>query len=76
MAILVRMRKAAEGLEAGVDASVSPEKAKELQEAGLAWVTGGDPADFENHGIVADDNVGPSSTDTAVLRDSGNAQGG
>lgn len=58
MAILVRMKGDHGTLWKGEDAAVTPEEARELQSNGFAWITGGDPFDFEAHGLTADSDVG------------------
>lgn len=57
MSIHIRMKEAHEGLRVGEDACVSGELAKQLQADGKAWITGGDPQDFETYGLEADTEV-------------------
>lgn len=57
MAIYVRMKESHEGFRVLEDVSLSGAVAKQFQLEGKAWVTGGDPADFEAHGLQADLDV-------------------
>jgi len=59
MPIHIRMKHDHEGYRAGEDLVVPGNEAKALKEEGHAWVTGGDPEDFQAFNLEACADVGP-----------------
>lgn len=59
MTVHVRLREAWMTHRVGEDLALDGATAKFLQAEGKAWITGGDTAEMEQLGLVADAEVGP-----------------